>query len=48
MKITRQTLLEDLYRANIIDRDTYLHINGEGYRYANDILLQSIDQVSWS
>lgn len=48
MKITRQTLLEDLYRANIIDRDTYLHINGEGYRYTNDILLQSIDQVSWS
>ena len=48
MKITRQTLLEDLYRANIIDRNTYLHINEEGYRYTNDILLQSIDQVSWS
>ena len=48
MKITSKTLLEDLYRGNIIDINMYLHLQGEGCDYVNDILMLSIDSDSWS
>jgi hypothetical protein len=48
MKITSKTLLEDLYRANIIDINTYLHLHGEKYTYVNDVLMLSFDSDSWS
>lgn len=48
MKITSKTLLEDLYRANIIDINTYLHLHGEKYTYVNDVLMLSFDNDSWS
>ena len=47
MKITKDTNLQELRQVGIVDKEVYLYLRDEGYKFVNDVVIRK-DSVYWN